>query len=287
MRRRHIFVLALSSLCATACSTASIDGEVDHEIVPPFQTGMVYEADELTPDDDFVAVAAFYTFNNGCDLVSKQMNAKTDGIRGLLDGKDVEGLIDDVRKFEEDNFPDDSWASYVVIAASSESGVADNFDVERDNAGALVCHHHGAVDAPRDEPAAALLPDYAAPFFKDRNRDCFTSNRGEIRVSSYDRKNISLLADVSLANADGDSAGKVSLGGVAAQCDATESSVKDLLREASDLSAAAASPPPSQPPPSASPDDSCQFSFDGECDEPNIGTGACAAATDATDCGGA
>jgi len=178
--RHHIFTLAMP-LVITACSTASIDGEVNHEVVPPFMTGMVYEADELTPDDDYVAVAAFYTFNNGCDLVAKQMDAKTDGIRGLLDGKDVEGLIDNVRKFEEDNFPDDYWASYVVIAAPSESDVADNFDVERDTAGALVCHHHGAVDAPRDEPAAALLPDYAAPFFKDRNRDCFSSPRRDPR----------------------------------------------------------------------------------------------------------
>lgn len=30
--------------------------------------------------------------------------------------------------------------------------------------------------------------------------------------------------------------------------------------------------------------DSCQYAFDGECDEPGIGTGACASGTDATDC---
>lgn len=285
VNRRGTLVCTLGVVAATACSTASIDGEVDHETVPPFMTGLVYEADQLTPDDDYVAITAFYTFSSGCDLVAKQMDAKTDGLRGLLDGKDVESLIDDVRKFEEDNFPGDYWAAYAVISARGESDVADNFDIERDNAGVLVCHHHGAVDAPRDEPAAALLPDYGAPFFKDRNRDCFTSSRGEIRVSSYDRKNISLLADVTLSNESGDSAGKISLGGVAAQCDATESAVKDLLREAADVSAPANEAPPQQQAPTT-PDDSCQFAFDGECDEPGTGTGACAAATDATDCGG-
>src|SRR5688572_7920355 len=32
-------------------------------------------------------------------------------------------------------------------------------------------------------------------------------------------------------------------------------------------------------------DDSCQWARDGECDEPNFGTGACTQATDRTDCG--
>ncbi len=31
-------------------------------------------------------------------------------------------------------------------------------------------------------------------------------------------------------------------------------------------------------------DDSCQWALDGECDEPGVGTGACARKTDTTDC---
>ena len=283
-----LIVSTLSIAAASACSPASITGEVDGNVVPPFLTGMVYQADELTPDDDTVAVAAFYTFSNGCDLVAKQMNTKDDGIRGFGNGQDVEKLLDDVHKFEEDNFPGDYWSAYAVISASSESDIADKFDVERDPAGVLVCHHTGAVDASRDEPQAALLPDYAAPFSKDRNRECFTSKKGEIRVSEYDGKSMSLIADVDVANDAGDNRGKIELGGVAAQCDATERAVRDLL---SDLTALLSSqnPQPAQQQPSSSgaaPNDSCQFAFDGVCDEPNIGSGACAPGTDASDCGG-
>jgi hypothetical protein len=143
--------------------------------------------------------------------------------------------------------------------------------------------HTGAVDAPRDEPVAALLPDYAARFFKDSNRDCFEADKGEVRVSLYDRKSISLVAQVDLVDADADDAGEIELGGVAAQCKSTEDALDGLLREAEALNAAEAQPPPPAGN-DGSGNDSCQFAFDDECDEPGIGTGACDPGTDATDC---
>ena len=42
--------------------------------------------------------------------------------------------------------------------------------------------------------------------------------------------------------------------------------------------------PASPTPPSGASNDSCPFAKDGECDEPGIGSGACTAGTDATDC---
>ena len=62
--------------------------------------------------------------------------------------------------------------------------------------------------------------------------------------------------------------------------------VDDLLSDFTSLAAAADESAATAPQASGA-DDSCQFAFDGVCDEPGIGTGACAVATDATDCGGA
>ncbi|WP_343716339.1 hypothetical protein [Inquilinus sp.] len=45
-----------------------------------------------------------------------------------------------------------------------------------------------------------------------------------------------------------------------------------------------ASPPAQAVPPAGPGDDSCPFAHDRECDEPGIGSGACAAGTDTTDC---
>lgn len=265
--------LALALAVTGGCSVGKITGEVDGDLVPAFQSGIVYEANAATEDDDYVALAAFYTFSNGCELVAEHMDVKADSVRGLADGNDIERLVDDVRKFEEDNLPDDYWAAYVVLAGKNENDIEDDFDIEEDPADMVVCHHTGAVDSPRDEPVAALLPDYAARFFKDSNRDCFEAEKGEVRVSLYDRDSISLVAELDLVDADDDDAGEIELGAVAAECTATESAVDGLLREAQELEESA---------PAA--DDSCQFARDGECDEPGIGTGACDAGTDATDC---
>ncbi|MBI1948566.1 MAG: hypothetical protein HYS27_22960 [Deltaproteobacteria bacterium] len=259
-----------------ACSVGKITGEVDGDLVPAFNTGIVYEANQLTADDDVVAVAAFYTFGGGCDLVAEQMDVKADGIRGLVDGKDVEKLIDDVKAFEDDNMPEDYWAAYVILAGENENDIEDDFKIDDgDETAVLVCHHTGGVDAPREEPQAALLPDYGAAFFKDSNRDCFVANEGEVRVSLYDGKSISLVAEVELVDADDDDAGEVELGALAAHCPATESAVDGLLEEASDLVAADGA---------AGGNDSCQFANDGECDHPGVGTGACEDGTDISDC---
>jgi hypothetical protein len=205
------------------------------------------------------------------------MDVKADGIRRLADGPSdedaVERMINDVRKFEEDNLPEDYWAAYVVLAGQNESDIEDDFDIEEDPTDMVVCHHTGAVDSPRDEPVAALLPDYAARFFKDSNRDCFEADKGEVRVSLYDRESISLVADVDLIDADEDDAGEIELGAIALECSATESAVDGLFREARELEESA---------PNA--DDSCQFAEDGAGDEPGIGTGACDPGTDASDC---
>ena len=38
------------------------------------------------------------------------------------------------------------------------------------------------------------------------------------------------------------------------------------------------------PPASAQGDNSCEYAFDSDCDEPGVGTGLCAAGTDSADC---
>lgn len=77
-----------------------------------------------------------------------------------------------------------------------------------------------------------------------------------------------------LGDEDGDDAGEIELG---AHCAPTESAVEGLFEEL----AAPAAPAPSQ---ASGGNDSCEFAFDDECDEPGIGTGACPAGTDAADC---
>src|SRR3990167_2205487 len=223
-------VALITSLLA-GCSVAKLKGEVDGDEVPSFHTGMIFEANKLTSDDDTVAVAAFYTFSDGCGLVAEQMDVKADGIQGLSDGKDVEDLIDDVKEFEEERLPEEYWAAYVMIAGENANDIEDDFDIEEDAVSVLVCHHRGAVDAAREEPAAALLPDFAGATGKDSNRDCYWAEEGDVRVSLYDGKSVSLVAAVELVDDEGDDAGEVELGGVGAHCPATESAVEGLLEE--------------------------------------------------------
>lgn len=277
MRRNHLTILALAlALHAVAgCSVAKLQGEVDGEHVPSFHTGMIFEANKMTSDDDIVAVAAFYSFSGGCDVVAEQTDVKADGIQGLGAGDDAEELIDEVRSFEEDNLPEEYWAAYVVLAGKNESDIEDDFDIQDDVVAVTVCHHTGAVDAPREDPAAALLPDFAAPFFKDANRECFGAEEGEVRVSLYDGKSISLVAEVELVDDEGDDAGEVELGGLGAHCAPVQDAMDGLFDEYADLMEAYA--------PSPSGGSGCPYANDGECDEPN-GTNLCEYGTDGSDC---
>ncbi len=278
--------VAALALPFSGCSVGKVTGEVDGDRVPAFLTGLVFEANEITDADDTVAIAAFYTFSNGCELVSEQMDAKADAVRSLSSGDDFEDIADDVRSFEEKNFPEDYWAAYVIVAAEDKGDIEDAHDIEADSddiTDVLVCHHTGAVDAPSDNIQAAVLPDFFAPFSQDDNRDCFVAEEGEVRVSLYDGKTISLVAEVELKDDEGDDAGDIELGALAAHCEDAESSVDGIIEEAQDFeSAQAASSAPSAPSaPSA--DNSCEFAFDNECDEPE-GLNFCADGTDTADC---
>lgn len=270
--------VAVLALPFSACSYGRVLGEVDGEDVPAFRTGIVFEANEITEADDTVAVAAFYTFSDGCELVAEHMDAKADAVRNLTDSNDsFEDIADDVKSFEAKNLPDDYWAAYVVVAAEDEGDIEDEHDVESGDAGegsgVLVCHHTGAVDAPNDNIQAALFPEFFLPFAEDDNRDCFVAEEGEVVVSKYDGKTIQLTAEVELKDDEGDDAGDIEIGAAAARCDETESAVDGVIEELQALQAA-----------SSSANNSCQFAFDNECDEPE-GLDLCAEGTDTADCG--
>lgn len=267
--------IALALAALAGCAGGNVDGEIDGDFVPNFRTGMVVAANQLTDDDDEVALAVFTTFSDGCGLLAEHLDVKAYGIRGITNGDDVEELIDDVRDFEETNLPDDYWVAYVVLAGENQRDIEDNFNVEDDAGGAIICHHTGAVDAPRDQPQAALLPDFLAPTYKDANRECYAAEEGEIRVSLYDGKAISLVAEVELIDDEGDDAGEVRLSGMGGSCAATADAVDGLLEELEDMSRAADA--------STGAESSCQWAHDGVCDEPG-GTNVCAAGTDSADC---
>ena len=59
---------------------------------------------------------------------------------------------------------------------------------------------------PRETTPRLLSSGLRDAVSKDGNRECFVSNEGEVRVSEYDGKSISLIADVNLVNDAGDSA---------------------------------------------------------------------------------
>lgn len=274
--------VAAVALPFSACAVGNVSGEVDGDTVPAFRTGLVYEANEITDADDTVAVAAFYTFSNGCELVGEHMDAKADALRSFSDSDDsLEDIADDVRSFEEKNLPEDYWVAYVVVAAEDEGDIEDAHDVESDDAGegsgALLCHHTGAVDAPNDDIQAALFPDFLAPFAADDNRDCFLAEEGEITVSKYDGKTITLTAEVELKDNEDDDAGEVEISAAADHCEDAESAVDGIIEEIQDfVSGSSGSSAPVG-------DNSCEFAFDDECDEPE-GLNFCADGTDTADC---
>jgi hypothetical protein len=277
MKPARTLALVAAAHAVTACSVGKISGEVDGSFVPAFHTGMVFEASGVSDADDYVALTAFYTFSNGCDLVAEQMDVRAEAAADLGaadDVSDLEELIDAVADFEADKLPDDYWAAYVVLAGEDDNDIEDDFDIEDDTVSVVVCHHSGAVDVDRDELEAALLPDFAAPFAKDSARDCYVAEEGEVRVSLYQESgSISLVAEVELVDDEGDDAGEIELGGLGGYCGNAEGAVEGLFEEFRDLSRQA----------NAAGDNSCQFSNDGECDEPE-GLNFCADGTDTNDC---
>lgn len=284
MRNRTCFALVIALCPQLACSVGKITGEIDGDLVPAFTSGLVFEASAATPEEDYIAVAAFYTFSNACELVAQQMDARADAVTDIgaaENENDVEKAIDTVKDFEAANLPDDYWAAYVALAGDNENDIEDSFDIEEDPAGVVVCHHTGAVDVERDDFLAAVLPAFAEPFANDSNRDCFEASEGDVRVSIYEEsKSISLVSESELVDDEGDDAGEIELGAVASYCAQTESAIEGLLEELNDA-ADAQSDAPSAPAPGG--DAGCQFTNDGECDEPE-GLGLCAEGTDVSDC---
>lgn len=289
MRHGSTIALFAALHALGACSVGKLTGEVDGELVPAFQSGLVFEASSATEAEDYVAVAAFYTFSNACDLVAGQMDVRADAVADIVAASspnDTEKAIDAVRDFEKENLPEDYWAAYVVLGGENENDIEDDFDIEDDAADVVVCRHTGAVDVDRDDFLAAVLPDFAEPFAKDRNRDCFRASEGEVRVSLYDEsKSISLVTESELDDGEGDDAGEIELGAVASYCATTERAVEGLIGELLDSASSANDSAAPAPAPGPSQGGECQFANDGECDEPE-GTGLCAEGTDANDCAG-
>lgn len=276
-------LLSLVTLpAASACLAGSIDGQVDGDNVPALQSGIVFESDAMSDDDyDTIAIAAFYTFEDGCERASDQLDTKADSMHDAARGTAIDTVVDDVQDFEKDNLPDDYWAAYVVVGGDDERDLEDDFalddDLSKVDAYVLVCHHTGAVDAPDEDPTAALLPEVLAPFAEDKNRDCYLAEDGDLHITEYTGERMKLSAELELVDDDEDDAGDVELSGIARECRAAGDAFDDAYEQFAALDQAASAP---------AGDDSCQYAFDGECDHPGVGTGACPDGTDVSDCGG-
>lgn len=263
------------------CAYGTVRGDVDGEVIPSFKSGVVYEASALTEADDTVVVLALHTFAANDELFADHLDVKTEAIRDAMSTGDLEGAMDDVASFEEDNFPEDYWSAHLVLIGENESDIEDELSAEDANMGIVLCHHTGEVDAPREEPDAALFATLLTAGFRDANRDCFTTEEAEVTVEQYDGETISLTGFIELVDDENDDAGEVALTAVGVRSDLVEEAAEEHFEQVAELFAAIDA---SNAQPSSGGDNSCQFAFDGECDEPQ-GLDICDAGTDTADCG--
>lgn len=212
---RMIFAALLLGGCGS-----SIKGEVDGDKVKPLSSGFWIA---VGSGDDEAIYAVATTVPSACAAFAELYDAQTEAYKDFAEGFDVDALVDDMEAAEQDNLPEEFWATNIALDADpdDDEDVEGEYDVQDDEMFLNIVHQRGYTDYEKV---------YIEQDSDGYQADSFYAEEGVLDVKSFkDEGGLSAKGELALRDMDDKNAGDVALNLSVSYCEEAEDAYADYL----------------------------------------------------------
>ncbi|HNC99652.1 MAG TPA: hypothetical protein PKY30_01985 [Myxococcota bacterium] len=211
--------MILAALLLGGCGS-SIKGDVDGDKVKPLSSGFWFAVGSGN-NEGIYAVAT--SVPSACKVFTEVYDAQADAYRDFAKDFDVDTLVDDMEAAEQDNLPEEYWATSVALDADpdDDEDVEGEYDVEDDEVFINVIHQRGYTDYEK------VYVDQDSDGYQT---DSFYADEGVLDVKSFkDEGSLSGSSELALRDTDDKNAGDVTLNLSVSYCEDAEDAYAGYL----------------------------------------------------------
>ena len=204
--------MILAALLLGGCGS-SIKGDVDGDKVKPLSSGFWFAVGSGN-NEGIYAIAT--SVPSACQTFADVYDAQADAYKAFSRDFDTETLVADMESAEQDNLPEEYWATSIALDADpdDDEDVEGEYDVEDDEVFINVVHQRGYTDYEKV---------YIEQDSDGYQADSFYADEGVLDVKSFkDEGSLSAQGDLALRDTDDKNAGDVTLSLSVSYCEDAE-----------------------------------------------------------------